>query len=356
MNERDHIHNLSVLLLRPENAGDVAQTFALTTDENREAMLKLASANHVVLRAFGPLMQAAEQLGQTQLVEWAQDVITAEQRDIANSLQYLHDICEALESRGCPTTVIKSLDHTPDLGNDLDLYTTCDEVPVIRVMLEHFQARLEDRSWGDRLAGKWNFVIPGLNKTIEMHTKRLGQTGEHTDLARRFITRRTTKSVGGYTFFVPAPEERVVAATLQRMYRHFYFRLCDIVNTAQLLESGELDFAELRRATRPAGIWPGVATFLNIVSDYVEQYRGTAIELPAEVKSAAIFGGNKLSVRNRFLRLPIVPESAQLYSLQMVTTAARRDIPATFRLSLLPPLASAAKIAVKVIGSEKAVW
>ncbi len=356
MNERDHIHNLSVLLLRPENAGDVAQTFAATTDENREAMLKLASANHVVLRAFGPLMQAAEQLGQTQLVEWAQDVITAEQRDIANSLQYLHDICEALESRGCPTTVIKSLDHTPDLGNDLDLYTTCDEVPVIRVMLEHFQARLEDRSWGDRLAGKWNFVIPGLNKTIEMHTKRLGQTGEHTDLARRFITRRTTKSVGGYTFFVPAPEERVVAATLQRMYRHFYFRLCDIVNTAQLLESGELDFAELRRATRPAGIWPGVATFLNIVSDYVEQYRGTAIELPAEVKSAAIFGGNKLSVRNRFLRLPIVPESAQLYSLQMVTTAARRDIPATFRLSLLPPLASAAKIAVKVIGSEKAVW
>jgi hypothetical protein len=140
------------------------------------------------------------------------------------------------------------------------------------------------------------------------------------------------------------------------MYRHFYFRLCDIVNTAQMVENGELDFSELRRATRPAGIWPGVATFLNIVSDYVQQYRGTPLQLPAEVKSAAVFGGSKLAVRNRFLRLPIVPQSAQLYGLQMVTTAAKRDFPATFRLSLLPPLASAAKIAVKLIGTEKAVW
>jgi hypothetical protein len=303
-----------------------------------------------------PLAQAAEQIGDPSLAQWARQAVTSEQADIDNSLKYLNDICRTLENHGCPTTVIKSLDHTPDLGNDLDLYTTCDEGPVIRTLVRDFHAQLEGRSWGDRLAGKWNFVVPGLNKTIEMHTKRLGQTGEHTDLARRFVSRRTTKSVSGYTFFIPAAEERVIAATLQRMYRHFYFRLCDIVNTAQVVQNGELDFVELRRATRPAGIWPGVATFLKIVSDYVEKYRGTPVPLPNDVLSAAIFGGDKLTVRARFLRLPIVPQSAQLYSLQMVTTAAKRDLPATLRLSLLPPLASAAKIAVKVVGTEKAIW
>jgi hypothetical protein len=356
MTERDHIHNLSILLLRFSDVRDVARRLATATEDERAQMLKLASAHHVVIRAFEPLMQAAEGLHEPALADWARQAIAAERGDVDNSLRYLNYICQALEHRQCPTTVIKSLDHTPDMGNDLDLYTTCDERPIIEVLTRQFQAKVEDRSWGDRLAGKWNFVIPGLNKTIEMHTKRLGQTGEHTDLARRFVTRRVKKSVAGFTFFVPAPEERIVAATLQRMYRHFYFRLCDIVNTAQMVENGELDFAELRRATRPAGIWPGVATFLNIVSDYVKKYRGTGIPLPPEVTEASVFGGDKLAVRNRFLRLPIMPESAQLYSYQMVTTAARRDYSAAFRLSLLPPLASAAKIAVRVIGSEKAIW
>jgi hypothetical protein len=356
MTERDHIHLLSVLLLRPADANIVLPPAGSATSDDRAVLLRLAAAHHVVIRALSPLMQAAETAGDHHLAEWARNAISAEQADIENSLRYLNNICHALEDRACPTTVIKSLDHTPDLGNDLDLYTTCDERPVIDVLVHQFQAHIEDRSWGDRLAGKWNFVVPGLNKTIEMHTQRLGQTGEHTDLARRFVSRRTTKTVGGYTFFIPAPEERIVAATLQRMYRHFYFRLCDITNTAQMVEHGELDYVELRRATRPAGIWPGVATFLNVVSDYVKEYRGTPLDLPAEVTCAAVFGGSKLTVRNRFLRLPIMPESAQLYSLQMVTTAARQDFPAALRLSLLPPLASAAKIAVRLVGSEKAIW
>ena len=356
MTEREHIHTLSLLLLRPSQAPDVVRQLASASENDRAELLDLAATHHVLIRAFSPLAQAAESMNEPMLTEWAKQAINKEQAEIDNSLRYLNDICQSLEQHGCPTTVIKSLDHTPDLGNDLDLYTTCNERPVIEVFTKKFNAKIEDRSWGDRLAGKWNFVIPGLNKTIEMHTKRLGQTGEHTDLARRFVSRRMTKTVGGFTFYIPAAEERIVAATLQRMYRHFYFRLCDIVNTAHMVESGEVNFAELRNATRPAGIWPGVATFLNIVSDYVKEYRGTRLELPAEVKSAAVFGGNKLAVKKRFLRLPIMPESAQLYGYQMVTTAAKGDYNAAFRLSLLPPLASAAKIAVRLIGTEKAVW
>ena len=72
----------------------------------------------------------------------------------------------------------------------------------------------------------------------------------------------------------------MIVATLQRMYRHFYFRVCDIVNTAALLESGQLDFAELKKAADLGGIWPGVATYLKIVCDYVRKYRGDAPDLP----------------------------------------------------------------------------
>lgn len=81
------------------------------------------------------------------------------------------------------------------------------------------------------------------------------------------MTRRTATTVDGLTFLVPAPEERLIVATLQRMYRHLYFRVCDIVNTMQLLEAGELNFDELKRAADLGGIWPGVARYLKIVCD-----------------------------------------------------------------------------------------
>ena len=53
-----------------------------------------------------------------------------------------------------------------------------------------------------------------------------------------------------YTFPVPAPEERIIVATLQRMYRHFYFRICDIVNSGALVEQRE---AEEPREARGQG-------------------------------------------------------------------------------------------------------
>src|SRR5205807_2618164 len=176
--------------------------------------------------------------------------------------------------------------------------------------------KVEARSWGDRLACKWNFALPGLPEAIECHIGRLGQTGEHIALAHRFIDRRVSARVCGHEFFVPAPEERIFAATLQRMYRHFYFRVCDILNTASLIETGTVDFGELRRTAQRAGIWAGVASFLSIVSEYVKLYRGTGLNIPSEVTSAATISADKIYTRARFLRLPVMPYAARLYTRQ----------------------------------------
>ncbi|HEY2498002.1 MAG TPA: hypothetical protein VGK24_13110, partial [Candidatus Angelobacter sp.] len=221
---------------------------------------------------------------------------------------------------------------------------------------QRFGGKIEARSWGDRLACKWNFSIPGLPESIETHVGRLGQTGEHIGLAKRFIDRRVTLRLNSNTFYVPAPEERIFAATLQRMYRHFYFRVCDILNAAAIVESGKVDFRELRAAATVAGIWPGVASFLKIVSDYVQRYRGTGLNLPADVTANATVNSDKIYTRARFLRLPIMPYGARLYTQQITQAAFSGNVPATFRLSLLPPLASAAAVALKITGSDKGVW
>jgi hypothetical protein len=351
--EAEYLDALFSLTLNPLQSDKAVAMIASLSPEEQTDFRSLADSNHVIVRGLKTVLDRSSD---PRVTNWAAQEIDQEKKRISAALVYLHAICEELEKAKCPTTVMKSLDHYPDLGNDLDLYSTAEEKSICGVMTGKFNAHIEARSWGDRLAHKWNFSIPGLKESVEIHVRRLGQMGEHIALAQRFVKRRVLKVVEDKTYYVPAPEERIVVATLQRMYRHFYFRVCDIVNSAAINESGELDFQELRRATEAAGIWPGEATYMMIVSDHVQRYRGIPLALPEFVLTAARFGGNEVKPRARFLRVPVMPHGAALYTHQVTQAAIRGDVPGTLRLSLLPYLASAAAVAYKVTGSDKGVW
>jgi hypothetical protein len=161
--------------------------------------------------------------------------------------------------------------------------------------------------------------------------------------------------VDGHTFRVPAIEERLIIVTLQRMYRHFYFRLCDIVDTAKHLQEQEVNFARLKVAAEAGGIWPGVATLLVIVSEYCRTY-ATELSVPADVRAAASYKDNMLHVRGDFLRIPIVPQAASLFMRQVFQAAYQRNLRTVSRLTLLPGLAAAALIAYKISGDDKGIW
>jgi hypothetical protein len=223
-------------------------------------------------------------------------------------------------------------------------------------MKQRFEAKLAARSWGDRLANKWNFDIPRLPEAVEIHMGRLGQTGEQATIADSVPKRARTIQVGDRTFPVPAVSDRLMISTLQRMYRHFYFRLCDIVDSAGLADAGAIDYEDLRSSATAAGIWDGVATYLAIVSDYVEHYRDTGLDLPSSVRASAQFGGDKLHFRRDFLRVPIMPESAALYASQLTNLLRNREFVNGARLSLLPYLATAAAVGQKITGSDKGIW
>ncbi len=350
---KEHLHALAQLTLDPPHAEGAVEHVSRLTPQQRGELLSLADSHHVVARA---LSTVRDQAVKEELRAWAETAIRVERERIRSALPILESVWRELEAAAGPVVVMKSLDHWPDLGNDLDLYTTGNEQKVIRVMVDCFAARVEAQSWGDRLACKWNFALPGLREAIEVHVNRLGQTGEHVVMARRFVTRRVSLELSGYSFPVPAPEERIIVATLQRMYRHFYFRICDVVNTVTLLESGTLDYGELAAGSEMGGIWPGVATFLQVVSDYVRKYRGFGLDLPSEVVAAARFGGDKILPDGKFLRVPKMPEGAALYLRQISRTIARGDLAAALRLTLLPPLASAAAVSYAITGSDKGIW
>jgi hypothetical protein len=321
-----------------------------------EDLIALANTNHVIVRSLEVVLEIMRSAQREDRAAWTEYAFAAERTRIRTALSFLDSVCRAFEDRGYEIAVIKSLDHWPDLGSDLDLYTNADADAVTRLMKTCFDAKTAARSWGDRLARKWNFLIQGLPEAIEIHVGRLGQTGEQAAFASALMRRSRSITIGDFTFRVPSSSDRLIISTLQRMYRHYYFRLTDIVDAAALVEAGGVDYGDLRAAAKSAGIWEGVATYLLIVSDYVKRYRGTGIDLPRWVLNAARFGGDTIYYSNQFLRVPILPQSASLYGSQLAGMLRKRELQNGARLGLLPLLATAAVVGQKITGSDKGIW
>jgi hypothetical protein len=339
----------------PNDLADaLSRAVATCGRENLEELWGLASSHHVIMRTF-PALQGMLVAAQNDGAEWVNELIAKERARIDLALSFLSPICRALEQAG-DVIVIKSLDHWPDLGSDLDLYTNAKSSDIVAIMRDQFKAQVAERSWGDRLANKRNFIVPGLPELVEIHVGRLGQTGEQVAVTNSLITRATAAPFDSHKVRVPAPEDRLIISTLQRMYRHFYLRLCDIVDTARLLDSGAVDYIYLRDLARAAGIWDGLATYLVTVSGYVSSYRGEGLRLPELVTGAARFGNERVHFRRQFLRIPIFPQAATLYASEWKTLLLNGELQNTLRLSLLPGLAAAAALELKITGSDKSIW
>jgi hypothetical protein len=347
---------LSQLVLRPkeQEPPDISATAATLTGEHWRELESLAAKHHVVMRAFSRLQPLMQRAGHNAVAAHLAAVLEKEQAPIARAIQFLEPICESLEQAG-NVIVIKSLDHWPDLGSDLDLYTDADPAAILSIMCDRLHARAESRSWGDRLANKWNFAVPGLSELVEIHIGRLGQMGEQRFIGESLVARSVSVERGPHAFRVPAPEDRVVISTLQRMFRHFYIRLCDITEISLLIEQGALDYDYLRSLGQLTGLWDGLATYLKIVAEYATQY-GRTLPLPSFVTSAAKFGNEQVRFQKHFLRIPILPQSAKLYASELQTLIVSGQVAETLRLSLMPALATAAALKQKVAGSDRGIW
>jgi hypothetical protein len=60
--------------------------------------------------------------------------------------------------------------------------------------------------------------------------------------------------------------------------------------------------------------------------------------------------------RRKFLRIPIFPQAAKLYASEWKRLLLNGELESTMRLSLLPGLAAAAAIEMKLTGSDKGIW
>ena len=357
-----HLRSLAAPPQRGEPGAKIERELALqspsksNSSEEWADFLRFAQLERVKLRTLQLLEKwSSSDAGPTPF-DGLEDLVGNERREIGAALAVLDRVVRALELTGRSPIVIKTLDHWPDIGSDLDLFITADEGDVVRVMRSELGAEPQAQSWGDRLAHKWNFRIPELHPLVEIHVGCLGQTGEQNALPAHLERTSVMRDVGPFQFRVPAPEEQVTLATLQRMYRHFYIRLTDLVNLTGLVRAGLLDFMRLRASNERWSVWPGVATLLKITSDYNERAGVGPLPLPEFVVRSARFGAEVTYVGEQFLRVPMMPQGSQLFLQQLVATGAARDFRGATRLILLPALAAAAFVNLRITGDDKGIW
>jgi hypothetical protein len=128
-----------------DSAEQMSRAAAGLSPEELAELDALATSHHVIMRAFPRLQQMMSLGGSPQGAEWAGKIVEKERLRIQNALSFLEPISGALEEAG-KVVVIKSLDHWPDLGNDLDLFTNAEGHEVVSVMTKRFKARPDARS------------------------------------------------------------------------------------------------------------------------------------------------------------------------------------------------------------------
>src|SRR3569833_1581024 len=143
-----------------------------------DALVALADTNHVIVRGLDAFRNITDKAGDAMRTGWADEALTAERARIDNAVAHLWQITNAFTNRRCSVAVIKSLDHLPALGSDLDLYTNATPDDMIRLKQKKNKADPEHHSKRDRLADKRNNNEPGQPELVEIHVGRLGQTGE----------------------------------------------------------------------------------------------------------------------------------------------------------------------------------
>src|ERR1700722_15191994 len=139
---------LSRLLLTPMDGDDSSSQRMATLRSDLlnisrgefDDLVTLASSNHVIVRGREIFLEIMHEAKDGTRTEWAQAALATERERIGTALGFLEEICSAFEHEDYNVAVIKSLDHWPDLGSDLDLYTNSDSEVTSKFMVRRFNA------------------------------------------------------------------------------------------------------------------------------------------------------------------------------------------------------------------------
>ncbi len=301
---------------------------------NLAVLVQVLRKNLILVRALGAM--GAEKALPAEL----QSVLNEERLRVASGIHVARRLATALREKGLPCVFIKTLDNYPDMGHDIDVLVEGPQDVLHEVMTSVLGGKLKRRTLSEHLSNKWNYEF-ATYPTVEIHQGRLGQVGEEARIVRPFLQwAQEVRVNGGESLPVPAPEHRLVLAMLQRVFRHFNVRVCDVVNAHRMLVREDFDWPMLGELTFECGLAKGMRHYLALIATILED-RGERAEFLGRAES--VYGGVPRPIRvwveRGYFRFSLWRVGPSAYTSKFLSCTRQLDLGATARLLLIPMLA-----------------
>jgi hypothetical protein len=322
------IYILSVFLA----SSDIKKPQEVIADFSYEKFFDVLRKNKITLRTYRALM-VQNLIDDNKLVK---RIVAHEENRIKSNIEIIEEIYQVFNKEKKPLLLIKTMDNYPDFGHDLDFYIHDRNVDVI--MDQHFQVKREKRTFFEVLANKRNYVIQRNNYKVllEFHCKKLGQCGEDNLLLNDLVNNKVEYSLSQVLINIPRLEHRLLIRVMQRMYRHFNFRICDIVNTVNEIKSNTIDWDYLIRISKQMAIYEGVADFLSYIQR-VCLYFDCSLDIKASILNDGKVNQDLFSYENKLLNIPVFSESFKLYFFKFINSLGKINLIIAMKIVFLMP-------------------
>ena len=305
---------------------------------------KVLWENRITLRAGYALREILSSAQVSALPRGAlEDLIGTDEARQKRHIQYMRLLSEEVN---LDFIFIKTVDNFPDFGHDVDFLT---REPGDRVRETFLRGGFvyEEQKLAERIADKMSFTL-GDSCPAEAHCARIGEFGEHEELTSYILENKVRVRLNGLVVWGPNRISQILLIVLQRLYRHFNLRGCDVLNAIQWVRAGQVDFPELYRVADRFGVLPGVRWFLRFLNEVSTLYGGEKV-VPSEPVSEVLYCERQLF---RFSRARFIPA---MYGRKVAWSVRRMKMAAVGRELLVVPLAVMAVISHKVLKKD-AIW
>ncbi len=327
-NYKDYIiYTLSVFLAN----ANLKKPEEMISDFSYEKFFDVLRKNKIMLRTYRALTDK-NLIGENKL---AKRIVAHEENRIKTNIEIIEEVFHVFNNEKKTLLLIKTIDNYPDFGHDLDFYIH--EKNVDKLMDQHFQVKREKRTFFEVLANKRNYVIRRNNYKVllEFHCKKIGQCGEDNLLLNDLVNNRVEYSLNQIPIVIPRLEHRIIMRVMQRMYRHFNFRICDIVNTVNEIKSNTIDWDYLISISKHMYIYEGVADFLSYIQQVCLYF-----DCPLDIKASILEDGKvnqaKFSYDNKLLNMPVFSQSFKMYFYKFLKSFGKINLVALKILFLIP--------------------
>jgi len=300
-----------------------------------EALLRVAARNVVLVRTADALEAAG-----VCMPDFFVEAVERARRRARAVVETVRRVGRACERNGVRFIFAKAFQHYPDAGLDIDLFVLSRSRATDALILEGTAAVPHATNLFGRLAGVSNYRVAGCESLLEIHHGRMGLLGEHGSHVSLLIRNATRADETG--LLSPSDQDVLVVQGMQRVYRHSFIRLCDIVCTVSLLRRARMDWDYVLRTTRQLGTEHGLRCYLGYVEQVHRKVFGRGL-LPRWLRDELRTDGcGRVEFREGVYRFPRVRVAGRIYLGKVRAAVRSGNWDGASRLCLLPLVTAAA--------------